>query len=214
MKPEQYTILLVDDHQLVLDGLAKILSELDCIRQIVTVNSGPEALSHLLINTISLVISDIEMPGMGGIELLKKIKSSHPEVKVLILSMHNNSALTKEILGLQADGYILKTAHEKEMQFAVTDILKGKKYFSHDVTLALANKEIEKKADNKILDQLTQREKEIVSLIAQGYSTKEIAGKLFVAVKTIDTHRTNLMNKLEIHNVAGLTRFAIQHNLI
>ena len=214
MKLRQYNILLVDDHQLVLDGLVKILSEIDGIAQIVTVNTGHEALNHSLLTKDTLLISDIEMPGMSGIELLKKVKDHNPEIKVLILSMHNNPALAKEIIGMRGDGYILKSANEKEMQFAVTEILNGKKYFSHDVTLEIANTEIGIDSDKQILNRLTQREKEILEYIAQGYSNKQIAEKLFLAVKTIDTHRTNMMNKLDIHNIAGLTRFAIRQNLL
>ena len=214
MKKTSCTILLVDDHQLVLDGLTRILSAINGIDTVTAVNNSAEAITHPLLKENTLLITDIEMPGINGIELLKKVKESHPSVKVLIVSMYNNAQLAKEIIRLKADGYILKSAGEKELEFAIQEIISGKKYFSYDVTLELASTEINPGNSKSVLNELTQREKEILGLIAQGFSNKQIAEKLFVAVKTIDSHRTNLMNKLDIHNVAGLTRFAIQNNLL
>lgn len=211
---QQYNILLADDHQLVLDGLVRILSSIESIKEIVTVNSGIDALKHPFLAIADLLIADIEMPGMTGIELLRMVKQRTPDKKMLIVSMYNNPGLTKEIIRLGGDGYLLKSADESEMQLAVKAILSGKKYFSQDVTMELVHNEITAGAGGIAANELTQREKEILTCIAQGLSNKQIAEKLFVAVKTVDTHRTNLMNKLDIHNVAGLTRFAIQHKLL
>lgn len=211
---QRYNVLLADDHQLVLDGLVRILSSIETIKEIVTVNSGIDALKHPFLSIADLLIADIEMPGMTGIELLRKVKQDTPDKKMLIVSMYNNPGLAKEIIRLGGDGYLLKSADEVEMQIAVNAILNGKKYFSQDVTMELVHNEIAVGSGGVATNDLTQREKEILTCIAQGLSNKQIAEKLFVAVKTVDTHRTNLMNKLDIHNVAGLTRFAIQHKLL
>lgn len=208
------TIILVDDHRLILEGLEKMLSGLDQKVQLHTATSAKEVLNHPDLPGVDLVITDIEMDGMNGIELLKEIKSSYPYIKVLMLSMHNNPGLVKEIINLLADGYLLKSADEKEIRFAVEQILSGKKFFSHDLTLGLADNEIVPEVSLKPLDELTAREIEILKLIASGLTNKDIAEKLFIAPKTVDTHRTNLMQKLDIHNAAGLTRFAIRNQLL
>lgn len=208
------TIILVDDHRLILEGLEKMLSGLEQNVQLYTATSAKEVLDHPKLIDADLVISDIEMDGMNGIELLKELKENYPQKKVLMLSMHNNSGLVKEIINLLADGYLLKSADEKEIRFAVEQILNGKKFFSHDLTLGLADNEIVPEVSLKPLDDLTPREIEILKLIASGLTNKEIAEKLFIAIKTVDTHRTNLMQKLDLHNAAGLTRFAIRNQLI
>ncbi len=208
------TIILVDDHRLILEGLEKMLAGLEQKAHIFTATSAKDVLNHPSLSNADLVISDIEMDGMNGIELLKELKQEYPNIKVLMLSMHNNSGLVKEIINLLADGYLLKSADEKEIRFAVEQILNGKKFFSHDLTLGLADNEITPEVSSTPLDELTPREIEILKLIASGLTNKEIAEKLFIALKTVDTHRTNLMQKLDLHNVAGLTRFAIRNQLI
>lgn len=207
-------ILLVDDHQLVLAGLAQLLSGIEGVGKVDMVTNAKAALEHPFLKENTLLISDIEMPEMNGIELLKEVKQKYADVKVLMLSMYNNSALVKEIIQLKAEGYMLKSATEKEMEFAIIEIISGKKYFSSDALLELANTEITAEKNKVLVQDLTKREKEILCFVAQGYSNKQIAEKLFIAAKTVDGHRTNLMNKLDIHNAAGLTRFAIQHDLL
>lgn len=205
-----FNIMLADDHQLLLDGLARILIAMPVVNEIVTVTSGTEAFNHVFLQKADLLIADIEMPGMTGIELLKKVKQNYPGIKVMILSMHSNAGITKEIIRLNGDGYLLKSADEAEMQLAVNTVLNGKKYFAGEITIQLAS-------NNTIaqpLSGLTQREVEVLVHIAKGLSNKQIAEALFLSVKTVDTHRTNLMNKLDIHNASGLTRFAMQHKLI
>jgi len=207
-------IILADDHQLILDGLVKILSTLPGIEIVATANTGTDALKYLGLLKADLVITDVEMPGMNGIELLKAIRKQYPGVKVMMLTMYKEPALAREIMNLDTEGYILQTADQNEMLTAVSMILNGKKYFSPELTMNLVNTEIKADPDKQLLAELTQREIEILTLIAQGFSNKQIAEKLFISPKTVDTHRTNMMNKLNIHNVAGITRFAIQNNLM
>ncbi len=214
MTTTKYNIIIVDDHQLILDGLAKYLSEVKSINIVASLTSATEISDYLTRYKIDLIITDLEMPEISGVELLKLVKRDYSLTKVIILSIYNEISLVKELMQLQTDGYLLKTTSQQELVYAVELVLSGKKYFSPEITTKLAGNEIEQNADNKVIAELTKREKEILSLIAQGFSNKQIAEKLFVSPNTIDTHRTNLMNKLDIHNVAGLTRFTIQNNLI
>jgi DNA-binding NarL/FixJ family response regulator len=215
MSKKQLNIMMADDHQLILDGFVKILSGIKNIGNIVTVNSGLAAINHPALDEMNLLITDIEMPEMNGIDLLKYMKTNYPNIKILMLTMHNNSDFTKEIVKLNADGYVLKSANERELTAAIEVIISGKKYFSQEAMMEAVNTEISfSTTDDSLLKELTKREKEILRLIAQGFSNKQIAEKLFIGFKTVDTHRTNLMNKLDIHNVAGITRFAIQEKLI
>ncbi len=211
---QRYNIVLADDHRLVLDGIVRILSGLGFVGGLTTVSSAEEALSHPALAAAQLLITDIEMKHMSGIELLRRAKQQYPSLKVLVLSMHNDPGLAREIIALNGDGYVLKTADEGELQLAVSSILSGRKYFTHDVTAGLVAATAATGDDAAGLDSLTQREREVLRYVAQGHSNKEIAELLFVSAKTVDSHRTNLMNKLDIHNVAGLTRFAVRHKLI
>lgn len=214
MSQKKYSILLADDHQLVLDGLSRIISSHEDLAVADTANSGLEALKILKLIHVDMVISDIEMPGMNGVELLKSIRKEYPQVKVIMLTMYKEPGLANEMIRQGTDGYILKTADQEEMINAIRTVLNGKKYLSPELAFDVNRNEIGIDPKKQQLEKLTSREVEILVLIAQGYSNKEIASKLFVSPKTIDTHRTNMMGKLEIHNVAGLTRFAIQNKLI
>ncbi len=210
-KPE---IVVVDDHEVVLDGLIRILSGIDAVGEIHAARDGEDALRIVATNKrIALVITDLEMPLMGGLTLLTKIRNSHPHVRVLVLTMHNSAALIREVLKLNADGYVVKSADRTELELAVRSILAGKRYVHHSVAEQLAA-EASDRVGNDPLEVLTEREREVMALIAQGFSNKDIADKLFISVKTVDSHRTNLMQKLDIHNIAGLTRLAIQAKLI
>lgn len=208
-------ILIVDDHILVLEGFARVLGEMEIVAEVVAAHSGEEALETISSGKdIDLLITDIEMEGMSGIELLTRVKAGHPQVKVLVLTMHSNAGFIREVVRLNADGYVLKSADKAELELAIRSISTGKKHFEHSVMRELAADVTSNSASNKLLRTLTDREREILTLIAQGYSNKAIAEKLNVAVKTVDSHRTNLMQKLDIHNTAGLTRLAIQEKLI
>jgi DNA-binding NarL/FixJ family response regulator len=213
MKDRKLEIVIADDHRLVLDGFVKVLLDIEIVGNIFTAASGGEAYNLVRDKHIDMVITDLEMPGVGGIELLRKLKKDFPEIKVLVLTMHNNAALIREVIKLNADGYVLKSADKEELEQAILTIRAGKKYFEERVTLELVRTHDEMENDN-VLKDLTEREKEILTLIAQGYSNKNIAEKLFIAAKTVDSHRTNLMQKLDIHNIAGLTRIAIKAKLI
>ena len=213
MKKDRLKVLVADDHRLVLDGFVRVLNEIDAVTEVLTACSGTDAFDLVLLHKdIDLVITDLEMPEMGGIELLRKLKAHAPEIKVLVLTMHNSAALIREVIKLDADGYVLKSADSAELALAIHSLVAGRKYFAQNVTLELATETRGEKRN--VLHQLTDREKQILALVAQGHSNKAIADRLFISVKTVDSHRTNLMQKLDIHNTAGLTRLAIQAGLV
>lgn len=207
-----HKVLLVDDHKLVLDGLTALLegdSELEMVK---ACTSAEEALTYLKAWPVDLVMTDIDMPGMTGIELTKTIRDKSLPLKVLVLTMHNERSIIRQIMDIGADGYMLKTSSREEMLLAVRQVLAGKKYFSAEVTETLLT---DPPAAVEAMEiDLTEREIEILKLIAEGYTNKEIGESLFISHRTVDAHRTNMMKKLEVNNVAGLVRFAMKNGLI
>ena len=212
---EKIRVLLVDDHQLILDGLKSLLKHIDNLVVAGEANNGREALRLLDIFNVDVVLMDIDMPVMNGIEALKEIKRINPLIKVIILSMHNESGMVKNLLGIGADGYLLKSTSQDELIRAITKVANGDKYFSTDVTLALLNySQSSFQAPKQQIETLTIREEEILKLIAEGFSNREIGARLFISHRTVDTHRTNMMKKLNTANIAGLISYAIKSGLI
>jgi DNA-binding NarL/FixJ family response regulator len=208
-------VLLVDDHQLIIDGLKSLMKNAGEIEITGTANNGREALRVLEILTIDVVLMDIDMPVMNGIDALKEIKKGKPAIKVIILSMHDESGMIKNLLALGADGYLLKSTSQDELIRAIKKVSDGNKYFSTEVTLSLLNgSQSNSQLPKQQAEILTTREEEILKLIAEGYSNKEIGTRLFISHRTVDTHRTNLMKKLNTSNIAGLISYAIKSGLI
>lgn len=208
-------VLLVDDHQLILDGLKSLLKHTDNLVVAGEANNGRDAIRLLDILNIDVVLMDIDMPVMNGIDALKEIKRIKPLMKVIILSMHNESGMIKNLLGIGADGYLLKSTSQDELIRAILKVAEGDKYFSTEITLSLLNPSQSNFQTSKQLSEtLTIREEEILKLIAEGFSNKEIGSRLFISHRTVDTHRTNLMNKLNVSNIAGLISYAIKSGLI
>jgi DNA-binding NarL/FixJ family response regulator len=208
-------VLLVDDHQLIIDGLKSLMKNDGEIEIAGTANNGREALRVLEILTIDVVLMDIDMPVMNGIDALKEIKKGKPAIKVIILSMHDESGMIKNLLALGADGYLLKSTSQDELISAIKKVSDGNKYFSTEVTLSLLNGSLSNSQPSRPQAEiLTTREEEILKLIAEGYSNKEIGTRLFISHRTVDTHRTNLMKKLNTSNIAGLISYAIKSGLI
>jgi DNA-binding NarL/FixJ family response regulator len=219
LKPKT-RIIVVDDHQLVLDGLASIVKEIEEIDLLATASNGKEGLKLVEVLKPDLILTDIDMPIMNGIEFTTILKRDFPEIKVIVLTMHSEPSLTKKLMELGADGYLLKNADCKELVEGVLKVASGKSYFSAAVTQSLLNdgkvvtSSFASETETVILSRLTSREIEILKAIAEGYSNKEIGDKLFISHRTVDTHRTNLMKKLEVHNIAGLIKFAIKSGLV
>jgi DNA-binding NarL/FixJ family response regulator len=208
-------ILLADDHQLILDGLNSLLKNREDILVAGEAKNGRDALSLVKLLDPDIVLMDIDMPVMNGIEALKEIKKASPTTKVIILSMHEESGMIKSLMALGADGYLLKSCSQDELLGAISTVAKGQQYFSQGAVRSLLQMENSpNSAAQELTELLTDRETEVLQLIAEGFSNKEIGAKLFISHRTVDTHRTNLMKKLNVGNIAGLISFAIKKGLV
>lgn len=208
-------ILVVDDHQLVIDGIKSMLAlEKNYIVKGEALN-GQQALEMInaMPNEYQIVITDITMPLMSGIELCKVIKEQFSRIKVLILSMHNSNTIVKDALNAEADGYMLKNTGQEEFLRAIERVLENGTYFSQDI-LPIILDQFHKDKRETSKPTLTQRETEVLELIAQEYTSKEIAEKLFISKQTVDTHRINIMQKTNCKTLVGLIKYAIQSGLI
>jgi DNA-binding NarL/FixJ family response regulator len=210
-------IIIADDHQIVVDGLKSILNQLTDYKVITTASNGKELLKSLEIVEPDIVLLDIDMPVLNGIETLKEIKKHYPGIKTIILTMHEEKSLVKKMTDLGANGFLFKNSDIEELIIAMESVMNGIPYFSVSLRNELINNDLignnESNIDSK-KSLLTEREIEIIKLIVEGLSNKEIADKLFISPRTVDTHRTNLMKKLEVNNVAGLVRYAIRNGFM
>lgn len=212
-------ILIVDDHEVVRDGLKNILTSLDNITIAGEAGNGEDAVKMYVSLKPDLVIMDISMPGMNGIEATKIIKEKDPDACILILTMHDNQEYLNQIIRSGAKGFILKNTDKDELLEAVKTVSAGDNFFSKDISKLIIDNYIRTAKDTDKNDgykevPLTKREIEILKLIASGYSNQEIANILYISYNTVDTHRKNIMHKLSIKNTAGLVRYAIEKGLI
>lgn len=204
-------VLLTDDHQIIIDGLKSLLTNQEEINVVAEASNGREALRILSLIPVDVLLMDIDMPVMNGIDALKEIRRQNSKVKVIILSMHNEAGMIKSLIDLGANGYLLKSCSQDELIEAIKKVAAGQSYFSSDVTLALLKPAARLGPQTEIL---TERETEILRLIASGFSNKEIGDQLFISHRTVDTHRTNLMKKLDVNNIAGLISYAIKNGIV
>ncbi len=205
-------ILLVDDHTIVTDGLKAMLAgESDYVIKGEAAN-GQEALEMLRILKVDVILMDIDMPVMNGIDASRVIKKEMPEKKIIILTMHDEKAMIRMLLDIGVDGYLLKNSPKKELLTAIDNVISGSVFLSEEANGLMLSAE-SPQTKNENLSALTDREIEIITCIAEGLSNKEIGDKLFISHRTVDTHRTNLMSKLNLHNVAGIVKFAIVNGL-
>ncbi len=210
-----YNIILVDDHKMFLDGLLSIFNNEDAYNILLTANSGENVIKYIDTNPnqpIDIVISDISMPDIDGITLNDYIKKARPEIKTLIVSMHTDTGMIDTLIKNDVDGYLSKNATQSELLLAVKTILGNDKYFSESVKQAYMNNVFNKGKDTMVT--LTKREKDVLKLIAEEYTTQEIADKLFLSKHTIESYRKNLISKLNVKNLAGLTKYAIKLGLV
>jgi two-component system, NarL family, nitrate/nitrite response regulator NarL len=207
-------IVLVDDHQIIIDGIKSMLASTE-FNIIKVANNGQEAFEYLTYNyhETHLVLTDVSMPIMDGIELCQKIKSQYHHIGVLMLSMYNSVDIVKKAIEAEADGYILKNSGKEEMEAAIKKILDGGTYFSQDIIPLLYGSYIKEKQQTVELSLLSVREIEILKLIVKEYTSEEIAQQLFISKKTVDNHRTNLLEKTSCKTTVGLVKFAIRNQL-
>lgn len=214
MKPTT-RVLLADDHTLVRAGIRALLEKMPDIEVVGEAGTGREALGMLKSMRPNLVLLDIAMTELGGLETLPRIIRHFPGVKVVILSQHANEEYVIRALRDGASGYMLKDAAATELEFAITSLMQGKTYLSPSISRTVIDSYLERvSGEFSPLEQLTQRQREILQSIAEGKNTKEIAYVLGISVKTVETHRAQLMKRLGIHDVPGLVRYAIRSGLV
>ncbi len=210
-------LIIADDHQLVAEGLKSIIESVDENKVIAMAANGKELLKQLEVIDTDLILLDIDMPVMNGIEAMQHIRKSHPDIKVIVLSMHEEKSLVKKFTDMGAMGFLIKNTDQDELLLAIKRVIGGGKYFSSSLTMNMIGGSVAS-SSTAFYDahkaSLTEREIEILKLIAEGYSNKEIGDKLFISHRTVDTHRTNLMKKLEVNNIAGLIRYAIKSGFV
>lgn len=207
-------IALVDDHQMLIDGIKSLLSLHDGIEVVGELNSGKEACKWLIENTIDLLVTDISMPEMNGIELTKWVKSTLPQLPVLVLSMHDEREIISEILLAEAEGYVLKNTGRKELINAITEVAGGGTYYAHEVFQIMMQKVRKQVGKDKETAELTPRELEIIQLIVQEYTTAQMSEMLCISGRTIDTHRKHILEKTKSRTIVGLMKFAFRNGLI
>ena len=214
---EKIKLMLVDDHQLIIDGIRSLLVECDDIEIIQEANNGIQAIEKLKINMVDVLLIDIEMPIMNGLEATKLITSQFPAVKIIALTSFNEKAIIKKMFEAGAMGYLLKNTTKTTLIEGIRTVYKNVMYMSNEVELSVlktSGEELLVKKNSSSLNVLSSREIEILKLIASGYSNIEIGAKIFISDKTVKTHRENIMKKLDLHNVVSSVRFAIDCGLI
>jgi DNA-binding NarL/FixJ family response regulator len=208
-------ILLADDHALVRAGIRTLLEKIPNVEVVGEASTGRQALEMLKTRLPNLVFMDIAMVELGGLEALPRITKDFPGVRVIILSAHANEEYVIRALRSGAAGYMLKDSATAELELAITSVSEGKTYLNPSISRRVIDSYLERVGGPlSPLEQLTPRQREILQLIAEGKNTKDIASDLDISVKTIESHRLQLMERLNIHDIPGLVRYAIRTGLV
>ena len=210
-------ILIVDDHALLREGLQSLLSAQPGIRVVGTAEDAQSGISKIASLDPDVVLTDLAMPETGGVDAIRQIKAAHPDTRVIALTFHKEDSYIHAALKAGADGYVLKDDSRDELVIAIGSVLRGKNYLSPsicDQIIAGYLAGARKKRLEPSWHVLTRRERQVIKMIAKGMKTREIAEELSLSPKTIEKHRTNMMNKLDLHSVSAVTVYAIQTGLI
>ena len=206
---------IVDDHQIVIDGLHSLLATFDGIECVVTSNSGSEIIRSVDGGMVDVLLLDIEMPHMDGIDTCRELKRRHPGIRVIALTMLSERSLIKRMIEAGADGYLLKNVDADELKTAILRVAKGKAHYSPEIAeIIIKGNQPGPAVHAQVLPSLSSREKEIVRLILDELTTAEIADKLNISFNTVETHRRNIMHKLNAKNTAGIVRTVMEHRLL
>jgi DNA-binding NarL/FixJ family response regulator len=214
---QKVRIVIAEDHTILREGLKSLLSSSSDYEIIGEAEDGQEAIRCVEKFKPDLILMDLSMPRMNGMDAIKEIKKRFSETKILVLTVHKTEEYILATLKAGADGYVLKDATHTELMMAVKNVLRGKHYISPGISERVIEGYLEGRKTLKTRtswETLTQREREILKLIAEGYKNKEIADYLCISPKTVEKHRANLMEKLDLHNVQALTTFAIEKGLV
>lgn len=207
-------VLLVDDHTLVRAGVRRILEAQAELHVVDEVPDGDAALEVLEGGSIDVVVLDLTMPGRDGFSVLAEIRRRWPAVRVIVLTMHSSGEYVARAVREGAKGYLLKDSAVQDLVAAIEAVVQGGEYYSPAVQRSLADALRQDAQPPSPLEQLTEREREVLKLVAEGLPTKEIAARLHISTRTVESHRANLMRKLDLHSVARLTQFAIREGLV
>jgi DNA-binding NarL/FixJ family response regulator len=210
-------VVIAEDHKLFREGLKSMLSARNDLHVVDEAQDGLEAIRCVKRNQPDLLLLDLSMPRLSGISVMRDIKSQFPEVKILALTIHESDQYVLEAFEAGADGYCIKDAGRDELMVAIDSVLEGKTYISPGIADNVMEGYLEesKRLKTKTTwDTVTQREREVLKLLAEGYLNKEIAEFLHISVKTVEKHRANIMNKLDLHNASALTAYAIEKGLV
>ena len=208
-------ILLADDHKITRQGLRSLLDENDDMEVLAEAENGRDAIELARKLNPDVIIMDVSMPDLNGVEATRQIIQDNHDVRVIALSMHSDTLFVSEMLKSGASGYLLKDCAFQELEQAIRTVTDGKAYLSPSISGVVVEDYLHRlsKADMSTSEVLTDREREVLQLIAEGQSTKRVALKLHISAKTVETHRRQIMNKLDMHTVAELTKYAIRKGL-
>ena len=213
MPEHKIKLVLADDHQLVRKGFVALLKAIESVDIVGEAANGREVLEIFRRNgRADIALLDYEMPVLNGLDTLEQLKRDYFGVKVIILTMVHAKDVIQLAIEKGADGFLFKNTSVEELGEAIHRVMRGEKYFSGDVTLTLVKPG--QQADNLLLEALTEREIEILKLVAQGFSSTEIGAQLYISPRTVDTHRNNLIQKLDVRGIAGLVHFALKNKLV
>jgi DNA-binding NarL/FixJ family response regulator len=218
MNTNPINIILTDDHQIVRDGIKAMLSDADGIRIIAQAGSGSELFDLLKTKKTDVIILDIELPDMSGIDICSRITKEYPEIRILILSMYTGEEFIFKAISEGAKGYLPKNTSREELVMAIKAVAGNREYFSPVISEIMLKSYIQQaksvNRDVRDLSDLSKREIEILRMLAEGYPNTEIAEKLFISIRTVESHKSHIMQKLEIHTTVELVKFAIRNKLI
>jgi len=210
-------VLLVEDHTIVRKGLRALLEAESDIQVVGEAEDGRQALELVQQLSPDVVLMDIGMPGLNGFEATRQIKHQFPRTKVVVLTMHTHHEYVYQVLQAGASGYVIKQAATEEVIAAIRAVHRGESFLSPSISTQVIEEYLRKASDTEMADpyeRLTTREREVLQLVAEGHSTQDIAERLVISTKTVETHRAHLMEKLDIRTIAGLTQYAIRKGVI
>lgn len=213
-------VLIADDHPLIAEGISSKFTNNDSIEIVHLAKTGSEVLDYVKKNPVDLVLMDLEMPEMNGIECSKLLRSQYPKIKIIILSMYEEPSLIEKFREIGIRGYLLKTSATENLLDAIQKVWSGGNYFSKDILSKVGDESVSKLSpvpsfqSSKLAKRLSKRERELIPLFSKGYTNVQIAEKLFISIRTIETHRANILRKTKTKNVAELVRFAFKNGLI
>ncbi len=208
-------VIVVEDHQILLESISLLISTIPNIELVGKASNGLKAMQILENKEVDIVVSDVMMPVMNGIELIWKVKQQFPHIKVLMLTVSEDSQTIKNALQAGADGFIFKSAEREELEEAISSLMNNKKYYSDKAILSLAEAQNEIFISDKevLKTMLTERELQILKLISQEMSGIQIAEKLFISPTTVESHRKNLFSKIGVNTSVGLVKYAMKHGI-